>query len=209
VLETARLPERCAAEATSRKGESGLICDPRLVRLEEPHVRPLMELVNRLRATGRQVPNFDPNDGGVNARALFLLETPGPKAVATDFVSRDNPDPSAKNMGAALDQADLRRSDVVLWNVVPYCVSTADKNQQATAAQVRASAADTQAVIDRLPRLRVVVFCGRKAQLAIPYLRLKPGVEWRFTYHTGAQAYNHHREEIHDTFREVARLLNA
>jgi uracil-DNA glycosylase len=144
--------------------------DPRLARLNEPHIRPLTELVLDLRGRGHIVPNFDPNDGGCNAGALILLETPGPEAAGSGFVSRDNPDQTARNMGHALDQAELKRGDVLLWNVVPYCISTPDRNGNATNAQVRAALPDTQLLIDRIPNLRAVVFCGRKAQFAAPDL---------------------------------------
>jgi hypothetical protein len=50
----------------------------------------------------------------------------------------------------------------VLWNVIPPCVSTIDKNQNATAAQIRAAAPDTQAFIDKLKTLRVVILRDRK-----------------------------------------------
>src|SRR6476619_4794984 len=138
--------------------------DPREARLDEPHVRPLMDLVCSLRSRGYDVPNIDPNDGGVDARVLILLETPGPRAVGSRFVSRDNPDPSARNLGKALDHAGLNRSDVLVWNVVPYCVSTTDRNHNATGTQVREAVADLQAFLDRLPALKVAIFCGRSAQ---------------------------------------------
>jgi hypothetical protein len=77
--------------------------DPREARLIEPHVRPLMDLVRKLRKQLADnaktngdleppgVPNVDPIDGGVKARALFLLATPGRRAVGSGFVSQDNP----------------------------------------------------------------------------------------------------------------------
>jgi hypothetical protein len=183
--------------------------DPRLARLNEPHLMPLTKLVEDIRARGFTVPNFDPNDGGCNARSLFLLETPGPKAVSSSFVSRDNPDPSAKNVGEALDRAGLQRSEVLLWNVVPYCISTADRNGKTTAKQVRESIPDTQALIDRLPHLKAVIFCGEKAREAFWHLRLRNEVSPFGTSHTGAKAYNklHLREDIHDKFLQVAQLL--
>jgi hypothetical protein len=138
---------------------------------------------------------------------LLLLESPGPRAVGTTFVSRDNPDPSARNMGIELERAGFQRSETVLWNVVPQCVSTIDKNQNATAAQIRAAAPDTQAFIDKLERLRVVILCGRKAQLAKPHLRLPSRVRLLETFHTGAMSYNHpaKRDHIRATFAEARR----
>src|SRR6516162_8039324 len=121
--------------------------DPREARLNDPHVVPLMNVVRDLRARGLVVPNVDPNDAGVNARVLVLLETPGPKSVASGFVSCDNPDPSAANLAQALDDASLARSDVLLWNVVPQCLSTATQNRNASAAEILAAAPDLQAFI--------------------------------------------------------------
>lgn len=58
---------------------SGL--DPRDAHLNDENVPELMRLVRSLRARSLETPNVDPNDGGVNAPALFLLESPGPRAV--------------------------------------------------------------------------------------------------------------------------------
>jgi uracil-DNA glycosylase len=168
-----------------------------------------MLLIKGLRVRGLTVPNIDPNDGGLNARALFLLETPGPMGVKFGFVSRDNPSPASRNMVSAFESAGLLRNQTLLWNVVPYYISTVDKNGNATNAQVLAAVPDTQAFIDGLPRLRVVVFCGRKAQRAMEHLRLPLGVVSLCTFHPGSQSYYHHREEIHETFRAVSRLLLA
>jgi hypothetical protein len=172
-------------------------------RLNDPHVRPLMDVVRNLRAGGLVVPNVDPNDGGVDARILVLLETPGPRAVESGFVSRDNPDPSAKNIGKVLDAAGFARSDILLWNVVPYCVSNA------TAAHIREAIPASQAFIDRLQKLVAVVFCGRSAQRAQKSLRLPPGVVAFCTFHPGAQAFNNPRcrADINETFQIARRLL--
>ena len=179
--------------------------DPREDRLAEPHVRPLMALVHGLRARGLEVPNVDPNDGGANATALFLLESPGPRAVTSYFVSRDNPDPSAKNLSVELDIAGFARAEVLLWNVVPHCVSTKEQNRNASPAQVREAIPDTQAFLDCLPALRVVVFCGRRAQRAQQLLRLRDTVTALSTFHPGAMSYNHLRcrEDIRATFKQA------
>jgi hypothetical protein len=178
-------------------------------RLNDPHVRPLMDVVRDLRARGWKVPNVDPNDGGVDARILVLLETPGPQAVVSDFVSRDNPDPSAKNIGKVLDAAQFARSDVLLWNVVPYCVSTERQNRNATAAHIREAIPACQAFIERLQKLVAVVFCGRNAQRAQKSLRLPPSVIAFCTFHPGAQAYNNPRcrADIDETFQTARRLF--
>jgi len=187
--------------------------DTREARLNDPHVLPLMELVRKLRnrLDSPGVPNVDPNDGGVNARALFLLETPGPRAVGTGFVSRDNPDPTARNMGSALDEAGFLRSDVVLWNVVPHYVSSHDKSRNVSALQIREAAPDCQTFVDELLRrkLAVVVFCGCSAQRAQSLLRLAPAISLS-TFHTGAMSFNRKRcrDDIHATFKRAFELIS-
>jgi uracil-DNA glycosylase len=147
--------------------ESALLrsLDPRLERLDEEHVRELTAIIEGIRQRpGRpHVPNVDPNDGGSLASALFLLESPGPKAVGTEFVSRDNPDPSARNMGRALDNAGFSRKEYVLWNVVPQCISTREQNRKPSRTQVGDAVADTLNFIRALKEPKVIVFCGRAA----------------------------------------------
>jgi uracil-DNA glycosylase len=165
------------------------------------HMIKLTRFAAKLRER-RPVPDFDPCDGGVNAQVLFFLDTPGPEAVKSEFVSSNNPDPTAENMGDAWKQAGLKRCHVLLWNVVPHYVS-----KDTTDAQVREAIPDTQAFIDKLRNLKVVVFCGHKALMAKKHLRLPPSVVALSTCHTGAMAYNHYKRDIHDTFRTASRLL--
>lgn len=184
--------------------------DLRISRRYEEHVKPLSELLDQWAMDHAwKLPSVDPDDGGVNARALFLLESPGPRAVGTGFVSRNNPDPSARNMGASLDQAGLRPKDVLLWNVVPFYVSDEAKNRNASLVQVREAAFATQAFIDRLPELRAVVFGGRRAQQAIASLTFPASVEVFSTFHPAARSYWRKRDHIHRTFRAVARHVSA
>jgi len=75
-------------------------CKERAGMLSLPHMLPLRDFVESLRnemGPEYEIPHFDPLDGGINAQVLFLLEAPGSKAVASGFVSRHNPDETAKN----------------------------------------------------------------------------------------------------------------
>jgi uracil-DNA glycosylase len=79
--------------------------------LQEAHIAPLTEYVTYLRTSSedsRKIPDFDPLDGGTKASVLFLLEAPGRKAVASGFISRDNPDPTARNMTQLLIECGLQ-----------------------------------------------------------------------------------------------------
>lgn len=68
--------------------------DAKRATLTGPQMKPLTAFVRQIRQdrlSEDYIPDFDPDDGGVNAEVLFVLEAPGPKAVTTGFVSRDNP----------------------------------------------------------------------------------------------------------------------
>ena len=141
----------------------------RKAALNRPHVAPLSALVARLRSAapaGAYVPDFDPFDGGVNAECLFLLEAPGRNAVRSGFVSRNNPDETAKNFFQLNREAGLDRSRTIVWNVVPWYVGDGQRIRPVTAGDIRASAPFLRDLLAHLPQLKVAVLVGRKAQRA-------------------------------------------
>ncbi len=73
------------------------------------------------------IPDFDPCDGGIDSRLLILLEAPGRKAVSSGFVSRNNPDPTAKNLCLELATVKIPRGVTAIWNIIPWYVGTAAK----------------------------------------------------------------------------------
>src|SRR5262245_27552976 len=92
----------------------------RLAMLEAPHVVALTQFVNDVRAQmggDYRIPYFDPLDGGTYAECLFLLEAPGPKAVTSGFVSRNNPDETAKNFFLLNRELAIERTRTVAWNI--------------------------------------------------------------------------------------------
>lgn len=78
------------------------------------------------------MPDFDPCDGGIDARILCLLEAPGTQAVRTTFISQDNPDPTARNMRSILAEAGVPRRWIIIWNIVPWYVGTMQKIRPVT-----------------------------------------------------------------------------
>jgi hypothetical protein len=62
----------------ARANRNRSVVEERLKRLGEPHIAPITDLVRRIRGKigDERVPFVDPTLGGVNARLLFLLETP-------------------------------------------------------------------------------------------------------------------------------------
>ena len=101
----------------------------------------LSVFVESIRADGHAgVPYFDPLDGGIDAECLFILEGPGPKAVATRFVSRNNPDETAKNWHNLNEEARIDRRRTAIWNIVPWYLGDGLKIRAAVAADVRQAA---------------------------------------------------------------------
>ncbi len=150
-------------------------CEQRRALVQQPHVAPLNDLAGALRAQGRgAVPDFDPIDGGVRAKALFLFEKPGPMTDAlsglrrrgSGFISRDNDDPTAEATFRFMAQARIPRQLTVIWNIVPWWNGT----RRITAAELRDGVAAVDALVALLPELRVIMLVGRKAGRARPLL---------------------------------------
>jgi len=150
----------------------------RLEEIEQSHTAPLTEFVRRLRANigpDASIPFFDPWDGGTYAEVLFLLEAPGPKARNSGFVSRNNPDETAKNFFELLTEAGIPRKRSILWNIVPWYIGTATKIRPANTSDISSGIKSLEELLSLLPRLREIVLVGRKAQKAEDYLkRIRP-----------------------------------
>lgn len=149
----------------------------RLRRAEtEPRVRPLNAWADDVARRAGQptgLPRFDPDAGGTKARALFLLESPGQRAVHSDhglvkpgsgLISQDNDDQTAENMWRARKAAGIEYRDVCSWNVVPWYIGEANRNATPTADELRRALPYLTELLALLPRLVVVVPMGRVAQ---------------------------------------------
>ena len=126
-------------------------------------MRPLAAYVRRLTAQERGfVPDFDPLDGGIEARLLVLLEKPGRKVcppAGSGFVSRDNSDQTARTVHRFMAQAGVPRRGTALWNIVPWWNGTA----ALTGAEKRLGGGELPSLLPLLPALRVVVLAGNPA----------------------------------------------
>ncbi|KQP34123.1 uracil-DNA glycosylase [Methylobacterium sp. Leaf102] len=138
--------------------------------LAAPHLAPLRTLARRIAAErDAPVPEPDPFDGGVDARLLMLLETPGPRG--TGFVSRDNPTGTAANLFRFFREAGIARADTVIWNAVPWVIhAPGARNRAPRRSEIAAAAPYLEPLLTCLPRLRVVVLAGRVAGLNRPAL---------------------------------------
>jgi uracil-DNA glycosylase len=139
----------------------------RLQRVWDAHVAPLNRLVEEIRkerGSGFAVPYFDPADGGVQAECLYVMEAPGARAVRTGFVSRNNPDETARNVCVLSAEAGLPRALTAIWNIVPWYIGDESSIRAATGVDIVGGWPYLQRVLELLPRMKVAVLLGRKAQ---------------------------------------------
>jgi hypothetical protein len=186
----------------------------RQAELYEPHIAPLTEFVEKLRAevgAHGSIPNFDPWDGGIDAEILFLLEAPGARALFSGFISRNNPDESAKNFFELNRDAEIPRKRTVTWNIVPWYIGTGRRIRAAAKTDTDAGIRALTRVLDLLPKLRATVLMGRKAERASELLaQLRPAVRVFKSPHPSPLFVNNapgNRQRILDVFLEVAKCL--
>ncbi len=147
----------------------------------------------------------------MNARALLLLEAPGPQAVGSAFISRNNPDPTARNMNELLRDAGIPRHDTVLWNIVPWYVGDgAGRIRAVSREDIREALPHFGSLLELLPKLEVIVLIGKKAQSAAQELRRQTRLPFVSTPHPSARVFNvwpAKRTEMEADLIQVAKIL--
>ncbi|RLA41704.1 MAG: uracil-DNA glycosylase [Gammaproteobacteria bacterium] len=188
----------------------------RLAQLNEPHIAPLTGLLKSLRkekGEGYHIPNFDPWDGGVDAEVLFLLEAPGAKARDSGFISRNNPDETAKNMFELNQEAGISRKQSILWNAVPWYIGSEKKIRPARADDVAEGLDALSSLVKLLPKLKVIALVGKKSQLAESHIRaMNPDVLVYCCPHPSPLFVNRrpeNREILLNAFRSIKNQLEG
>lgn len=146
----------------------------RMSRLGEAHVRTLTTFVETIRAEtgfGAKIPYFDPVDGGILAKCLFLLEAPGRRAVASGFVSRNNPDETARNFFLLNREAGVPRTATVIWNIVPWYIGSNSRIRAARQGDIRTGLTYLHRLLELLPRVKMIALFRKKAQNVDGFLR--------------------------------------
>ena len=185
----------------------------RVGMLALPHMKPLTDFlrsVSNRQGAEYQMPHFDPCDGGTSARVLFLLEAPGPKAVGSGFVSRDNPDPTALNLWHLMRDAGIPRLDALIWNIVPWYVGERGRIRPVTPEDIRQALPYVAELLRLLPCLQLIVLVGKKAQSAGTHLRATTFLPVMHTHHMSAQVFNispDRKRETQEAFAAVAKFL--
>jgi hypothetical protein len=159
----------CEGDDRPRSLREANVRQQRKAMLGLPHVAKLTAYTAELRRDETlTVPDFDPLDGGVDARVLFLFEKPGPMTVesgergGSGFISRNNDDPTAEATFRFMKQAGIPRKLTVIWNVVPWWNGT----RKITARELRQGVARVGELVKLLPALLAVVTVVRKATRA-------------------------------------------
>jgi uracil-DNA glycosylase len=188
----------------------------RLAELRDPHIAPLTAFVDALRAemgADYRIPYFDPWDGGVAAEILYLLEAPGAKAVVSGFISRNNPDESAKNFFQLNQQSGISRKRTITWNIVPWYIGSGSRIRPANSDDIEVGIRPLNSLLNLLPRLRAIVLIGQKAQRGSNHIaRLRPDVRLFKSPHPSPLFVNkstRNREKILTVLREVADYLDT
>lgn len=126
------LSARCVIVCRMPNGRNAdpAVVAAKMARIREPHVKPLNDLADRIAESmglpHGHVPYVDPDQGGIDARVLVLLDNPSTKAEAgtgSGLLSLDNDDRTARNCREAYARHGVPWSQVVHWNVVPFPVA--------------------------------------------------------------------------------------
>lgn len=184
----------------------------RLQLLAEAHMQPLATFLEDLRyhEFNKQIPCFDPADGGAEAQALFLLKAPGAGALKTGFVSRDNPDPGSANFCQLCELAGVDRKRTLLWHVFPWHQGDQKMYKPEQNAEMKKALPYLKELLDLLPKLRVVVLMGKEAQAVEPQIREAKAVTIIKTFVPSERVINTGKEKeikVQGDFLLLAKIL--
>lgn len=193
--------------------DEGLIAQ-KLALLDEPHIRPVSELVREIRReSGRDVPYVDPTCGGVQARVLLLLEAPAAAAAhRSGMLSPDNNDGTAANVYRLYESSGLRRGLCLHWNVVPWYIGSGGRIRAASRADVLEGQPWLTRLIQLLPDLRLVVAMGSPARDGFARYLLSEDarlLHWLAVPHPSQRVLNANRDArplLEHAFRIAAHL---
>ncbi|MFD3427253.1 uracil-DNA glycosylase [Nocardia fluminea] len=181
----------------------------KLARLDTVHMAPLTKFVNGIaKAEGHnqlgaipEVPYFDPDDGGTDARVLFLMHTCITKADAgvngSGLISMENPDYTAQYIGRAHHLLRVDRKLCAYWNITPF---PAEK-KPASAVEQRRAAEYTREVLKLFPNLERIVLMGDSAKDGWKRQRVNHGIDPEHVFLPGKQSVG--RGDLVTKYREL------
>lgn len=170
------------------------------------------ELVTRIRKEmelSREVPNFDPKNGNENARILFVLEAPGAKAIQTGYISFDNPDQTAKNFRNQIESACIDRSEIAIWNIVPWYLGDGKRIKAANVGDITLGLKYLGDLIKILKKLEYIVLVGSAARRAHVFLSYSSAVRILGCHHPSPKVVNNYPEMVEENisvFRSIVKV---
>jgi uracil-DNA glycosylase len=182
--------------------------------LNQEHITPLTCFVDEVaqKHPDKDIPYFDPLDGGIRAQCLFVLEAPGPKAVESGFVSRNNNDESAKNFFEINVEAGIPRKKTITWNIVPWYIGTGKKLRKANIDDINQGLPYLHSIIDLLPDLKIVVLVGGNARRVKKELKSRyAGIKIFECYHPSPLVINtnpRNRQKIIQALKPVSDIVD-
>ncbi len=189
-------------------------CERRRSLLLEPHMRELTSYVRALRekypAPRYYIPDFDPHDGGVNAKALFLFEKPGrktsPENKGSGFISRNNNDKTAENTFNFMRAAKIPREQTCTWNTIPFW----DGDRSLNTEEKKIGLMELQSLIGLLKYLKVIMLVGNVSKGAEKMLSKTFGGKVVTSAHPSPIVYATNKkmwDKIPEEWAEVKRYL--
>ena len=175
-------------------------------------MKKLNQFVERIRkemGPNYKVPNFDPKNGNESARILIVLEAPGAKAVKTGYISFDNPDQTAKNLREQLESAGIDRSEIAIWNIVPWYLGDGKKIKSAVVSDVNKGLKYLGKLVGILKGLEYIVLVGGAARRAHIYLSHKTDVRILGCHHPSPKVVNNYPDMVEENILVFRKMKNA
>ena len=189
-------------------------------QLRVPRIAPITDLVDILRQHQHYgVPYVAPMYGGIEARLLTVLASPGRETRAapgaTGFLCIENPDQTAANIKHLTSEEEISPREMTPWNAYPWFTD----GPRLTAAELEKGVEPWVQFIKLLPDLRVMMLLGgaaqdgwRRVRRRHPDLLPENKVKIICTYSPGPQAFWHpdaairanRRKDLKTAFRQAA-----
>lgn len=180
----------------------------RLAMLNLPHMALLTRYIGEIKqeeSVERFIPDFDPCDGGIYAKVLFLLDSPDQATVRSGFVSRNNMDYASKNLCVLLRRAGIDRCNTLIWNLTPWML--ADNEDPITDRAFLL----LERLIKLPTQLRVIVLIGdrvRSSGLKVKRIAKTQIIPTRYPFIGTFNMRDDAKEDVLKTFLRVAEILD-
>jgi len=184
----------------------------RIALLDQPHMAPLSNYLAEIKTDHprKKLPNFDPCDGGIHAKVLFLQQSPGRFAANSNFISRNNPDQTARNVCNFMNEVEIARHNTIFWNIVPWYIGDDEGVNEVTRHDIEQALPYLAGLIELLPRLKVIALSGQKAQSVkghVQELTKLPIVDVHLPSATPFNVWPHKKDEYREQLKQILGML--